>query len=59
MKKTEQAEPELLVLRRKQRTTLQIVNAAKAYASVRWRFDPTEDYRADSIGTTHSYKICY
>ena len=41
MKKTEQAEPALLVLRRTQRTTLQIVNAAKVYAHVRWRFDTT------------------
>jgi len=39
MKKTEQAEPALLVLRRTQRTTLQIVTAAKVYANVRWRFD--------------------
>ena len=41
MKKTEHAEPALLVLRRTQRTTLQIVNAAKVYAHVRWRFDTT------------------
>ena len=39
MRKTE--EPALLVLRRTQRTTVQIVNAAKGYAHVKWRFDTT------------------
>ena len=39
MGKTEQAESALLVLRRTQRTTLQIVDAAKVYANVRWRVD--------------------
>ena len=39
MKKNEPAEPALLVLRRSQRTTNQIVNAAKVYANIRWRFD--------------------
>ena len=37
MKKNE--EPALLVLQSKQRTTKQIVNAAKVYAHVRWRVE--------------------
>ena len=39
MKKNEPAEPALLVLQSTQRTTNQIVNAAKVYANVRWRFE--------------------
>ena len=39
MKKNEPAEPALLVLQSSQRTTNQIVNAAKVYANLRWRFD--------------------
>ena len=39
MKKNEPAEPALLVLQSTQRTTNQIVNAAKVYANIRWRFD--------------------
>ena len=39
MKKNEPTEPALLVLQSTQRTTPQIVNAAKVYANVRWRFE--------------------
>ena len=34
-----QNEPALLVLQSTQRTTDQIVSAAKAYANIRWRFE--------------------